>query len=115
MGTRKVRDPFYGDEERYDEPRAVVAETDEQAGLPTQPLIRPQVFDVEPNTAERRIETMAEKIAFKVKVHPQTDPENPPRLYRIRVFEFHAESWEEALAYAREKGEPLSIALAKVE
>jgi hypothetical protein len=86
-GTHIVHDQFYGDEERF---------------------AQPQIVTVEAEYTERKVETMAEKIAFKIKVKKQGNS-NP------RTFEFHAESWEDALAYARQKGEPVSIALAKLE
>ncbi|MDP2895036.1 MAG: hypothetical protein Q8Q12_00580 [bacterium] len=84
-GTHVVHDQFYGDEKRFAEPKIVTVETE---------------------TEERSNETVGEKIAFKIKVKKAGN-------VRLNSIEFHAESWEEALAYAREKGEPVSIALAK--
>ena len=55
---------------------------------------------------ERRNEAMEQKILFRVKVKQGGKA-------LVRGFRLYAETWEEALAFARQKGEPMAIAVEK--
>jgi hypothetical protein len=47
---------------------------------------------------------MAQRVLFRIKVKLEGKT-------LLRVFHFFGETWEEALAFARQKGEPVAIAV----
>ena len=49
---------------------------------------------------------MAQKILFRIKVRQEGKA-------LVRGFRLYADTWEEALSFARQKGEPVAIAVEK--